>query len=129
MHAAMHFTLVAAAIVNWWPLLSPLPEVPALAPPLQLLYVTVAGFPMVFVSALVTLSPEALYPHYAAAPRIWGISALEDQRTGGVLMWVPAHFVLVIPFTIAFFRWARLELGDEDGADGPEPLPGKEAGQ
>jgi putative membrane protein len=73
-HATMHFTMLGAAILNWWLLMSPLPELPPLVPPLQILYVMVAGFPMVFVSAMVTLSPDALYPHYAAAPRVWGIS-------------------------------------------------------
>lgn len=118
-HALMHVTFVLSAALGWWPIMSPLAELPRPALPLQLLYVMALGMPMVVVAALVTLAPEMLYPHYAAAPRLWGLDPLQDQRVGGIIMWVPAHVVFVIPFTLIFFRWARAESDEGD-----EPAPG-----
>jgi hypothetical protein len=31
-------------------------------------------------------------------------------------MWVPAHVVWIVPFTIIFFRWAREEPDEDDEA-------------
>ena len=74
---------------------------------MQLLYITLLGIPMVVVAAFVTLADSALFPHYAAAPRLWGLSPLEDQKIGGTIMWVPGHLAFLVALTIVFFRWAR----------------------
>ena len=37
-HLALHVLIVASALVMWWPVMSPLPEMPALAPPGQMIY-------------------------------------------------------------------------------------------
>ena len=45
---------------------------------------------------LMTFRPRPNHP-YAAAPRLWGISALEDQATAGALMWVPGSIAFLLP--------------------------------
>lgn len=114
-HIAMHLMFIASAVVGWWPLMSPLPELPRLSLPMQMLYVTLLGIPMVVVAAFVTLADAVLYPHYAAAPRLWGISPLQDQKIGGVIMWVPGHSVFLVALTIVFFRWANDSSGEPEG--------------
>ncbi len=94
--------------------MSPLAELPRLPLPMQMLYVPLLGMPMVVIAAFVTLADSVLYPHYAAAPRLWGISALQDQKIGGAIMWVPGHFVFLVALTIVFFRWARDSSGDAE---------------
>lgn len=113
-HIAMHLTFIASGVLGWWPLMSPLPELPRLSAPMQLLYISVLGIPMVMVAALVTLTNTLLYPYYAAAPRLWNISPLQDQRIGGVIMWVPPHLVFLVALTIVFFRWAADESGEQE---------------
>ena len=48
-----------------------------------------------------------LYPWYAAAPRTWGLSPLEDQQLGGLLMWVPGNLWMFLAIGVLFFVWAR----------------------
>lgn len=48
-------------------------------------------------SALLTFSDRVLYASYAEVPRLGGLSALEDQSTAGVLMWVPGSLVYLVP--------------------------------
>src|SRR5262249_35911906 len=48
-------------------------------------------------SALFAFSERVLYPAYAAVPRVWGITPLEDQVTAGALMWVPGSVAFVLP--------------------------------
>jgi putative membrane protein len=39
--------------------------------------------------ALITFAPQPWYGSYAATARPWGLSALEDQQLGGLVMWIP----------------------------------------
>jgi cytochrome c oxidase assembly factor CtaG len=68
---------------------------------------------MAVISALITLSNDTLYTWYEAAPRIFNISALDDQQIGGLIMWVPGMMVYWVAITIIFFRWSRGEEKDE----------------
>ena len=49
-----------------------------------------------FAAALV-FSERILYPTYLTVPRLWGISALDDQTAAGVLMWVPGSLAYLVP--------------------------------
>lgn len=40
--------------------------------------------------ALITLAPNALYAPHWASTAAWGLSPLEDQQLGGLVMWAPA---------------------------------------
>ena len=46
LHIAAHLVFIALAFITWWPILSPLPELPRLSYPLRMLYVfgqTISG--------------------------------------------------------------------------------------
>jgi putative membrane protein len=45
---------------------------------------------MGLLGAVLTFAPRALYAAHGAAPLDWGLTPLEDQQLGGLLMWVPA---------------------------------------
>jgi putative membrane protein len=110
LHIVEHLTLVGTAVLAWCPILSPEPALPRPSYPAQMLYLFLLGVPMTAVAAFVTLADDPLYPFYAAAPRRFDLSPLEDQRLGGVIMWVPATIAPLAAFTAVFFRWARAEL-------------------
>jgi cytochrome c oxidase assembly factor CtaG len=46
-------------------------------------------------------------------PRIWGLSAVEDQNLGGAIMMVEQSIVLVIAFAILFVRMLLQSEEDE----------------
>ena len=121
-HIVQHLTLMATATLAWWPVLSP----SVLAPPLpygaQILYLFVFGMPMTIVATMITGAEEVLYPFYALAPRITDLSALEDQRLGGIVMWVPAGIIPLAAFTVVFFRWVAAEAEPADRVDDKDPF-------
>jgi len=55
---------------------------------------------------IITYADTLLYPAYAAAPRVWGLSPLQDQRLGGLIMWIPGGFIFVGVLSVVFFKWA-----------------------
>jgi putative membrane protein len=109
LHIVEHLTFIATAVLLWWPILSPEPSLPRIHYSAQLLYLFLLGLPMTAVAALITMADVPLYPFYAAAPRVWALSPLEDQRLGGLIMWVPAGIAPLAAFTAVFFRWAAVE--------------------
>jgi len=115
-HVLEHLVLLAASVLGWWPVLSRSARLPALPYAGQLLYLFVFGMPMTIVAAMVTAAEDVLYPYYAAAPRVFDLTPLDDQRLGGVIMWVPAGIIPVVAFTIVFFRWAAAEREADDAA-------------
>ncbi len=117
LHIAQHLVFLATAVIMWWPLLSPVPELPRASYLAQLLYLFALGLPMSLVGALITLSESALYPFYGAAPRVWGLTPVADQQLGGLLMWVVGTLYLWIAAGVVWFRWVQHEEeGDAERA-------------
>jgi putative membrane protein len=118
LHILQHLVFLATAVLMWWPILSPVPELPRIAYPGQMLYLFLLGLPMSITGALITLSDAVLYPFYAEAPRVWkGVDALSDQQIGGLLMWVVGGLALWGAMTVVWFRWSvREQRGDAEQA-------------
>jgi putative membrane protein len=60
-----------------------------------------------------TWSSVVVYSFYEHVPRIWGLSALQDQQVGGAIMMVEQSLVLVTAFTILFVRMLLQSEEDE----------------
>jgi putative membrane protein len=111
-HIVEHLLMLAAAVVMWWPILSPLPELPRLSYPGQMLYLFLMSIPMAIVAVYIAYSDGILYPMYASAPRVWGISPMNDQMIGGLIMWIPGGLFFYTVISVVFFRWNQ--RGAED---------------
>lgn len=115
-HIVQHLMFLVGAVLMWWPMLSPLPELPRLSYPGQMLYSFVMTLPMTVVSIYIVYADHVLYPAYASAPRLWGLSPLEDQRLGGLIMWIPGGLFFYLLTSIIFFRWVTTQRDDQAGA-------------
>ncbi len=109
MHIVSHLMFMGTAVLMWWPVMSRSPEVPPLPYGLRMLYLFLVGIPMQAVAAPITLADTVLYHFYAEAPRTWGLTALQDQQWGGLLMWVPGGLYMGAAIAVVFFQWARRE--------------------
>jgi putative membrane protein len=65
-------------------------------------------------ASFLTFGNTLLYPSYGDAPRIWGISALDDQLIAGLLMKIGGGLLLWGFIATIFFNWAARE---RDGWD------------
>ncbi|HYU19438.1 MAG TPA: cytochrome c oxidase assembly protein [Chloroflexota bacterium] len=118
-HIAEHVLFMVTAIITWWPILSPLPELPRLPYPVQLIYVFFQTFSGFTVGAFLTLAQQVLYPFYQSVPRLWGVSALDDQKIGGLIMWVIGGTFLLLVFTAIFFAWVSHEHVQDEVVEPP----------
>ena len=114
-HFSLHVLLFGSAILVWWPVMSPLVELPALTPPAQMMYLFVQSLAPTIPASFLTFGHTLLYPVYGTFPRIWGISALNDQLIAGLLMKLVGGFILWGFIATIFFRWHARE--ERDGWD------------
>ncbi len=99
-HRVEHACFFGAALLFWWPVVRARRPRWALIPCLLL-----ADLQNTALSALLVFSDRVLYPSYATAPRLFGLAALDDQISAGVIMWVPGSLVFLGPALVLCVRW------------------------
>ena len=105
-HVIEHVTFFAAALLYWWPLLSPSREYPPTKYALQMLYLVAVTIMMTPLFAYLAFSSEILYPTYEYAPRlIPGFSAAQDQLLGAATMKLGGMFMSFLALIWAFYHW------------------------
>jgi putative membrane protein len=118
-HDLEHLTFFGTALLFWWPIINPAPRVHGRIhpghPTLHILYLMTAAAQTVVLGALIALPERVLYPFYTAAPRLWGLTPLNDQALGGGIMWVSAHMYL-LPILLVVARLLAEEERVEVGA-------------
>jgi putative membrane protein len=114
-HLSLHVLIVASALVMWWPVMSPLPEMPSLSAPGQMIYLFLQSLAPTIPASFLTFGHTPLYPVYATFPRIWGMSALTDQLIAGLIMKLVGGLLLWTVIAVIFFRWFEQE--QRDGLD------------
>lgn len=96
-HYVEHVCFFGTGLLFWWPVVQPFPSRPRWSRWLVLPYLLLADVQNTILSAFLAFSDRVLYPHYAGVPRLWGVSALNDQAAAGALMWVPGSLVYLVP--------------------------------
>ncbi|MEA2717200.1 MAG: putative rane protein [Actinomycetota bacterium] len=122
LHFVAHAVLLTSAVLMWFPVLSPLPEVPRLKPPVQMLYLFLQTVVPTVPASFLTFGKKPLYPIYETFPRLWHISALNDQLFAGLIMKVGAGFYLWIVIAVIFFRWYAREEATQTEFGEPAPV-------
>lgn len=122
-HVLEHVMFMVAALCMWWPILSPLPELPRLSYPLQILYLFVQSIGPGVIAALITFADRVIYPTYGRAPRITDLSALADQQMAGLIMKLAGTLVLWLVATVIFFTWAARAEREPGAGETAPPVP------
>ncbi len=106
----MHITMFAAAFAVWRVILR--------SEPGPMLLASVAtGIQMFGIGAIIALAPTDLFPVHATTTWPWGLTPVQDQSLGGLIMWVPGGIILTIEILIALGRYLhRLDREDSVGA-------------
>jgi putative membrane protein len=108
-HLLAHAIMLVSSLVAWLPLVSPLPEIPRLQPVLQMVYLFCWSLVPLVIATILVFSMEPVYTYYETRPHLWGLSTVEDQRIGGLLMQIPAGLLLWMIIAVVFFKWAADE--------------------
>lgn len=112
LHLVGHILLFGSATLMWWPVVSPLPEMPTLSYPGRMLYLFLQSIVPTVPASFLTFGSKPLYAFYEQVPRIWGWSAITDQTIAGLIMKLVGGFILWSVIVVVFFKWYLVEQGE-----------------
>jgi putative membrane protein len=108
-HFGIHTLIFVSSLIVWMPLLSPLPEVPRLAPMGRMLFLFLQSIVPTVPASFLTFGARPLYSFYDHVPRLFGVSALTDMQIAGVVMKIGVGLTIWVMIAILFFRWYSAE--------------------
>jgi len=104
-HTAQHLSFFISALLFWWALIHG-PQ-GAMGYGAAVLYLFTTSIHSGVLGALITIAGTVWYPSYVGLTSSWGLTPLEDQQLGGLIMWIPAGLVYVIAGLALFAGWLR----------------------
>ena len=108
-HGVEHLSFGVAGYLFWWNVVDPHPLRPNLSYLARIPYIFLTVVPSFVLGAFLTFSTDAWFAPYEATAPLHGLTALEDQQIGGVLMWVPGSFIIGTALMIDLYLTARRE--------------------
>ena len=108
-HFGVHTVIVFGGFAIWMPILSPLPEIPRLAPPLQMFYMFLQSVVPTIPAAFLSYGTHAVYRDYEKFDRLWGITTRSDQTVAALIMKTGSGLIMWTVIGIVFFRWFAAE--------------------
>jgi len=96
-HEVEHASFLLASLIFWWPVVLPWPGRAQWSRWAMVPYLLLADLQNTVLSAILAFSDRVLYPSYAGAPRLFGLSAMEDQVAAGAFMWVAGSLAFIVP--------------------------------
>jgi putative membrane protein len=104
-HTAQHASFLLSALLFWWALIYSRHATGGYGA--AVIYTFTTAVYTGFLGALLALSRTVWYPAYGGAGRSWGLTPLEDQQLGGLIMWVPAGLIYTVAALWFFAAWMR----------------------
>jgi len=115
LHKLEHASFIGAGLMFWWPVVQPWPSTPKWPRWAIPLYLFCATMPCDVLSGFLTFCDRVIYPTYVSAPRLFGLSPLEDQQCAAALMWVSVTLIFLVPAVLV-----TLQILSPGSADLPE---------
>jgi len=104
-HALQHASFLFSALLFWWAVIHGRKR--ALGFGFAVLYMFTTALHSGLLGALLTFANSVWYPGYAERTAAWGLTPLEDQQIGGLIMWIPAGLVYIAAGLALFAGWLR----------------------
>lgn len=114
-HALQHASFLFSALLFWWAVLGR--EGGAQGRGAAVLYLFTTVMHTGALGALFTMPESVWYPYYGSKAQAFGLTALEDQQLGGLIMWIPGGLAYVAAGLVLCARWlGRTPQGTAAGA-------------
>ncbi len=105
LHLVVHAVIFTSALLMWFPVLNRVPGLPALSYPGRMLYLFLQSVLPTVPASFLTFGNSVMYDFYAEAPRVFPLSAIDDQQLAGALMKIYAGALIWGVIAVMFYRW------------------------
>jgi putative membrane protein len=108
-HALQHSSFLGSALLFWLALFQGHRR--RAGNGMGVMYLFTTALHTGILGALLTFAGQPWYPAYANTAPLWGVSPLEDQQLGGLIMWIPGGVVYIVAGLVLFSDWLREATG------------------
>jgi cytochrome c oxidase assembly factor CtaG len=112
-HVLEHVCMLSVGTLYWWHLLSPIRGRISMGPFGPVVYMLVTKLLVGMLGIAITFAPDPIYAFYENGPRVWGLSATDDQAMAGAIMAIEQSVVMGIALAYLFVK-ALAESDRED---------------
>jgi cytochrome c oxidase assembly factor CtaG len=102
-HTLQHTSFFLSALLFWWAIICGSKGLSSYGT--GVLYLFTTSLHSGLLGVLLTLTSRVWYPAYSETTASWGLTPIEDQQLGGLIMWVPAGIVYIAAALIMFAGW------------------------
>ena len=110
-HGVEHLCFLFTSLLFWWYIFRPWPAKQRPDDWGMLVYLALGDVVMTMLSAFLAFCERPVYSYYVQHPNPFGISVLDDQVLGAVVMWVLGSFAYLLPAMVITFRLAGVGQG------------------
>jgi putative membrane protein len=109
LHDLQSISLLLAGAAFWWPIDGPITS-QRVSPLLGIVYLFTACLGCTVMGIIIAFAPAGLYvsPTLPGALSEWQFASPQDQRVGGLLMWVPGCLIYICGILGLMARWYGL---------------------
>ncbi len=116
-HDLEHVLYLGAGLLFWWPVVAADPAPHRMRYPARIAYVFLQMPQNSFLAMAILFAEGPLYAHYATLGSPYGITALDDQRLAGGIMWFLGDVIFLIATLLVVNGWLRSEERAGDAAE------------
>jgi putative membrane protein len=119
-HDLEHITFFGTALLFWWHVIGVGPRIHGRFPAgVRVAYVLITVPVNMLAGVAITFSTQPIYTYYTTVPRLWGITVMQDQMLGGIIMWIPGSMMYIMAALVLIAKMVQTEADKQ-------PLPESE---
>lgn len=104
-HDIEHLTFFLGGMLFWWHVTGAGPRIHKQFGLIGRIAFTLSAVPPnMLTGAAIAFAQDPIYTYYNNVPRLMGLSVMEDQQLGGVIMWVPGSMMYIIAALVLISR-------------------------
>ena len=108
-HEFMHATMMFSGFLFFWLVIDPKPHRSRLHYGLRVLYLGLLVIPNTMLGVALVFADAPLYSAYVEAGQLFGVSIMNDQVMGGLMLWVPGDMMSILAAGVVMILWYQKE--------------------
>ncbi|MGK2932367.1 MAG: cytochrome c oxidase assembly protein [Solirubrobacterales bacterium] len=116
-HGLEHGLFLGFGVLMWMPVFGPLPTPKWFGPGWKIIYTVAVRFTAAVLGNILMWTQVTLYNNYDEGHLKWGIDAIQDQSTAGVIMMVEGTFLILGVLAYTFFESAKQSMKKQELMD------------
>ncbi len=95
-HDLEHLTFFVTAMLFWWLVIGAGPRLRSLSRGLRIGLLLAVVPANMAAGVAIAFASQPIYTYYTTVPRLWGLTVMQDQTIGGIIMWIPGSMMYIL---------------------------------